>query len=87
MDAINMKFKCPINYDINNCSSKQYGLTCETCFHMDDNKDEKKYCTPSESLEQSLKEMKLMREGKIPKKSWNDLKEELKKEGINNDKD
>jgi len=26
------------SYNINNCSSKEYGLTCETCFHMDDNK-------------------------------------------------
>jgi hypothetical protein len=24
---------CPINYDLDNCSSKEYGLTCETCFH------------------------------------------------------
>jgi len=50
-------------------------------------KMKKRYCTPSESLEQSLKEMKLIREGKIPKKSWNDLKEELKKEGRYNGKD
>jgi hypothetical protein len=28
-------FKCPVNYDINNCSSKEYGLACKTCFHMD----------------------------------------------------
>lgn len=32
---------------------------------------------PKDSLEQSLKEMKLMREGKLPKKTWNELKEEL----------
>jgi len=31
-----MKFKCPVNYNINNCSSKEYGLTCETCFHSED---------------------------------------------------
>ena len=74
-----MKFKCPVNYDINNCSSKEYGLTCETCFHMDDNviDNEERYCTPYESLEQSFKEMKLMREGKLKKKSWDELKEEI----------
>jgi len=49
---------------------------------MNKDKDEncERYCTPLESLEQSLIEMKLMREGKIPKKSWWDLKEQLKDE-------
>jgi len=28
-----MKLKCPVDYDLNNCSSNDYGLTCETCFH------------------------------------------------------
>ncbi|MFB5760889.1 hypothetical protein [Paenibacillus medicaginis] len=36
--------------------------------------------TPSESLKQSLKEMKLMKEKKIPKKSWRDYIEEQKRE-------
>jgi len=38
MVVINMqkKFGCPINYNLNECSSREYGLTCETCFHMDD---------------------------------------------------
>lgn len=40
----------------------------------------KRHCTPSESLAQSLKEMKLMREGKTKKRTWDDLKKELKKE-------
>jgi hypothetical protein len=31
-----MSFKCPVDYDINNCSSKEYGLTCDTCFHSED---------------------------------------------------
>jgi len=75
------KFKCPVDYNINNCSSKEYGLTCETCFHNDDAKDDERHCVPYESLEQSLKEMKLMREGKLPKKTWNELKLELK-EGL-----
>lgn len=35
-------------------------------------------CTPAESLEQSLKEMKLMREGKLHKKTWKDFLKELK---------
>lgn len=24
---------CPINYDWENCSSKEYGYTCDTCYH------------------------------------------------------
>lgn len=40
--------------------------------------DEKKPCTPQESLEQSLKEVKLMREGKIPKHSYNEYRERMK---------
>lgn len=40
----------------------------------------KRYCTVAESLEQSLKEMKLMIEGKIPKKTWKELMEELDNE-------
>ena len=41
----------------------------------------KRPCTPSESLVQSLKEMKLMRQGKLPKKSWWDyIKEQKEKE-------
>lgn len=31
-----MKFGCPIDYDLKNCSSSDYGLTCDTCFHKDD---------------------------------------------------
>lgn len=26
-------FKCPLDYNIDKCSSKEYGLTCDTCFH------------------------------------------------------
>lgn len=33
-----------------------------------------RYCPISESLEESLKEMKLMREGKLPKKTWDEMK-------------
>lgn len=39
-----------------------------------------RYCPVSESLEESLKEMKLMREGKLPKKSWREMFKELKDE-------
>ena len=81
-----MKFKCPVDYNLENCSSKEYGLTCETCFHTED-KQEERPCTPSESLIQSLKEMKLTRQGKLPKKSWNDLKTKIMEEGIINGKD
>lgn len=41
--------------------------------------DDKRPSTPLESLEQSLKEMKSMRKGKLPKKSWDNLKLNLNK--------
>jgi len=28
-----MEFKCPVDYKLDDCSSKEYGLTCDTCFH------------------------------------------------------
>lgn len=37
-------------------------------------------CTILESLEKSCQEVKQMREGKIQKRSWNDLKNRMKKE-------
>jgi len=40
----------------------------------------KRPCSPNKSLEKSIKEMKLIRKGKLPKKTWNDLKTELEKE-------
>jgi hypothetical protein len=36
-------FKCPVNYELDNCSSKEYGLTCDTCFHVNENTHV--YCT------------------------------------------
>lgn len=38
-----------------------------------------RYCPISESIAESCKEVKLMREGKLLKKTWRELKEELKK--------
>ncbi|AVK50687.1 hypothetical protein AXY43_23190 [Clostridium sp. MF28] len=38
---------------------------------------EERYCTVAESLEQSLKEMQLIRQGKLPKKTWRQLRERL----------
>lgn len=38
------------------------------------------YPTPKERIRQSLIEMKLMREGKLPKKTWKQLREELQNE-------
>lgn len=39
-----------------------------------------RYCSVYESLEQSLKEVKLMKQGKIKKKTWNELLKELKED-------
>jgi len=36
-------------------------------------------CSVRESIVQSCKEVKLMREGMLPKKTWKELREELKK--------
>lgn len=35
-------------------------------------------CSISDSIIQSCKEVKLMQEGKLPKKTWKELREELK---------
>lgn len=46
----------------------------------EDNPDnEDRYCTVEESLRESLKQMKLMREGKIPKRSWDDFRKAMDK--------
>ena len=40
----------------------------------------KRPCTIKESIKQSLKEVKLIKEGKLPKRNWRDLLKELEKE-------
>ncbi len=40
---------------------------------------DERYCTVQESIIESFKEVKLMREGKLPKKSWIDFMNEHKK--------
>lgn len=42
-------------------------------------------CTVLESLKQSLREMQMMREGKIPKRNWKDFCKSVK-EDMNKDK-
>ncbi len=44
-------------------------------------KENKRYCTVYESLEQSLKEVKLIKDGKIKPKTWRELLKELKEDG------
>jgi len=41
------------------------------------NKD-KRPCSPAQSLSKSLKEMNLISQGKLKKRTWNELKNELK---------
>ncbi len=43
-------------------------------------KPNERYCSVYESLEESLKEVKLIREGKIKPKTWDELYKELKEE-------
>ncbi|EQC1535392.1 hypothetical protein ACY1J9_001223 [Clostridium botulinum] len=42
-----------------------------------------RYCTVSESLEESLKQMKAIRSGKMKKKTWKEFKQELQEEDRN----
>lgn len=37
-------------------------------------------CSVAESIKQSCQEVKLMREGKIPKRSWSDFQRRIKNE-------
>ncbi len=45
-----------------------------------------RYCTVSESLEESLKQMKLIREGNLPKRTWKELKKEIENDNSDNGK-
>ena len=45
-----------------------------------------RYCTVQESLKESLEQMKLMREGKLPKTNWRDMLKEIEEE-IETEKD
>jgi len=42
------------------------------------NNKDKRPCTPDESLEESLKEMQLIRKGILKGKSWEEFEKELK---------
>ena len=41
-------------------------------------KTSKRYCSVNESLKESLKEIKLIKEGKAKAKTWDELYDELK---------
>ena len=43
-------------------------------------KTEERYCTVQESIIDSFTEVKLMREGKLPKRSWDDFVQRMKDE-------
>jgi hypothetical protein len=46
-------------------------MNCDTCIHTQD---------PLDRLKQSFEDMKSIRKGELPKKSWDYLKEKLNKE-------
>ncbi len=46
-------------------------------FATKNEKSEERYCTVEESLIQSFKEVKLMRAGLLPKRSWEQTKAEV----------
>lgn len=43
-------------------------------------KDCERYCTVQESLRESLKEMQLIRQGKMKRRTWEDVMESLKED-------
>ena len=45
-----------------------------------DDKVNERYCSPAESLEESLKQMDLIRKGKLPKVTWKDWFEKIKED-------
>lgn len=55
------------------------GINMSTVTRLTNTKDKtsKRYCSVYESLEESLKEVKLIKEGKIKPKTWQELLEEL----------
>lgn len=59
------------------------GINMSTVTRLTNTKEKKsqRYCSVYESLEESLKEVKLIKEGKIKPKTWEELLEELKKDG------
>ncbi len=56
------------------------GINMSTVTRLTGTKDKtsKRYCSVYKSLEESLKEVKLIKEGKINPKTWDELYEELK---------
>lgn len=59
------------------------GVNMDTVARLTNTKEKlsKRYCSVYESLEESLKEVKLIKEGKIKPKTWKELLEELKEDG------
>lgn len=58
------------------------GVNMNTVARLTNTKEKlsKRYCSVYESLEESLKEVKLIKEGKIKPKSWRELLNELKED-------
>jgi len=56
---------------------KSYYTTGGTIIKMD---IEERCCPVSESIEESLKQMKLMRDGKLAKTTWDDFLSEINKD-------
>lgn len=61
------------------------GISMSTITRLTNTKEKtsKRYCSVYESLEESLKEVKLIKAGKIKPKTWDELYNELKEEKEN----
>ncbi len=58
------------------------GINMSTVTRLTNTKEKasKRYCSVYESLEESLKEVKLIKEGKIKPKNWRDILKEIKED-------
>ena len=69
--------ECPCcNRKIDNTG--EYCKYCSQRINWGESKDNEERCLISESINQSCKQIKLMQQGKLPKKTWDEFKGELK---------
>lgn len=61
------------------------GINMNTVAHLTrkttEEKANKRYCSVYESLKESLKEVKLIKQGKIKTKDWREVLKEIKEDG------
>lgn len=66
--------------DIKNGTEEVYHEFTKEDDTVDTTIEKTRSCTIAESIIQSCKEIKLMREGKLPKRSWEDFAQKIREE-------